>query len=348
MYDQAAQSARHAREKMTPETLCAWLRYNFPGLLKDGVVFDPDMRIPKGSEIEKQLGHLHTLRMNQLLKQAAKSHPDTVRLWAKHAGEYYIINTKYTGTAEFDPKAGGIRVNLKKIGLDGKRNRAYETMFHETSHMLDWILGDSRQYGSYGYHTAEFPMLLQNDAVALHKTAKKELIRERPNLLMEVAQYDAYLKRNSRLNRAQLKRLYDEGIIQGDYMQFYGSGHAGVLRTVLSNWRSSIEAEPTDQQILTRMRKKVHEGMLDTDGAVDDMIFAQYDGYRGFVWHPPRDPKNPIETKYFKSGMMRSAEAWAEMLAAQIANPQAWNHIQKWFPQSSKLLDEMIQEAFNG
>ncbi|MBT1166721.1 hypothetical protein [Bifidobacterium simiarum] len=86
--------------------------------------------------------------------------------------------------------------------------------------------------------------------------------------------------------------------------------------------------------------------MAETDAAVDDMIFAQYDGYEGWIWHPPRN-QDPLEEKYFKYGEMRAAEAWAEMLASRIANPQAWTHIQRWFPQSARLLDKMIQEALN-
>ena len=99
MYEQAKTAAKHAGQPTSVKNVLSWMRANFPDLLKDGSSFEPDMRIPKGSEIERQLGALNTLRINQMLKKTP--HKDTAKLWAKHAADYRIKQTSHKGTAYF-------------------------------------------------------------------------------------------------------------------------------------------------------------------------------------------------------------------------------------------------------
>ena len=65
---------------------------------------------------------------------------------------------------------------------------------------------------------------------------------------------------------------------------------------------------------------------------------ATFDAYPGSAGHGP---------PYFggSNGFgLRSSEAWAEMFDSQFANPQAWAAIERYFPESAKLFDEMVKE----
>lgn len=50
--------------------------------------------------------------------------------------------------------------------------------------------------------------------------------------------------------------------------------------------------------------------------------------------------------QYWSQGeQLASMEAFAEITSAQIANKGSWEQIQKYFPETVKVYDEMIKEA---
>ncbi|KAA8831458.1 hypothetical protein EMO89_01615 [Bifidobacterium tissieri] len=346
MYDQAAQSAKHAKEKTSPEAICSWLRYNFPDLLKDGVVFDPDMRIPRGSQFERQLGKLHTLRMNQLLKQAvANGNETTVRLWASHAGEYRIVDASYDGIANFSQGLGGIRVNLDVIGNATSIDPPYQVMFHETSHMLDWILNGRKpkQYSELTFAWAkrgEFGQALWADARTLRDDVEKELKDNWRSQFMEVEEAEVYLKKRHRLKISMIRRMITNvgtGLVEETLR---GSGHTSLLRAGLLLWRTKIEnGEPTPDDVMRALHLKVHGSVSKRVGAdLDDMLQAWFPDYGIYAY------AGHFKEDYWDA-YSRPHEAFAEMMSAQIANHESWAHIEQWFPESAKMYEAMVKEA---
>lgn len=348
MYDSAAESAKHAKEKKTPENICVWLRYNFPGLLKDGVVFDPDMRIPKGSRFEKQLGNPHVFRMNQLLKQAAKNgHENTVRLWSKYAGDYEIIDSDYSDTANFNPAAGGISINRKAIGFQSAIHTPYQVIFHESSHMLDWLLNGKtvEQYSELTFPDStrgEFVQALWADATRLRSDSTKELDDIWRGRLKEINEAETYLSKYHRLPRKTIIKMISESKIKMETDDLEGSGHTSLLRAALLKWRTEVEGQiPTSGDIMMALQSKVHEDVSKRGAAdLDDMIQAWFTDYNDYAY-----AGHFSEGYWDKSS--RPHEAFAEMMSAQIVNPESWEHIQHWFPESAKMFQDMVKEAMN-
>ncbi|TPF96861.1 hypothetical protein EP30_05455 [Bifidobacterium sp. UTCIF-39] len=343
MYAQAKESAKAAGDSTGVKEIASWLRYNFPDLLKDGVVFAPDMRIPRGSEFARQLGSRHTLRMNQLLKQAAKNgHENTVKLWAKYAGDYRIHNPN-CADAYFLQSDGGISINLPSIGNASSISTPYQVMFHESSHMLDWLLNDrsGELYSELTFSWSEpdkFGKALWDDYSNLKKGVERELKDGWRVSFKEIEEAEAYLKKYHRLPSKTISKMIKVGNIKMELKDLIGSGHTSLLRAGLLLWRTEIEKqEPTAADVAKSIRNKVHDAIPKRNAAdLDDMIQAWSPDYHGYAGHWDLD---------YWDKSSRPNEAFAEMMSAQIANPESWKHIQRWFPESAKMFTEMVKEA---
>lgn len=74
-----------------------------------------------------------------------------------------------------------------------------------------------------------------------------------------------------------------------------------------------------------------------TDRNVEDMLQAALgDGYPRSVGHG---------NGYFSLFRHVCGEPWAEIMDAQIANPNAYALIEKYFPKSVTIFNEMVKEA---
>ncbi|WP_093959279.1 VG15 protein [Bifidobacterium vansinderenii] len=158
MYSQAMQSAKDSGDGTGLKVITSWLRYLNPDKLSDGSAFQPDMRIPRGCRLEQQLGASYTKKINELLRDT--THKSAARLWAKYADRFEIKDGQYQGIAEYNPSKGGIYIDIDTAMSGDNVRREGQNLFHESGHMLDWILGRN------GYRSAEpvgggcLPMLL--------------------------------------------------------------------------------------------------------------------------------------------------------------------------------------------
>lgn len=101
IYQQAKNAAKAAGAGSDPNTVLSWMRSESPDMFTDGSEFSPDLRIPRGSRLEQQLGEAYTRRVNRLLNKT--EHKDAARLWAKYAAQYDIKETRLSKGAYFSP-----------------------------------------------------------------------------------------------------------------------------------------------------------------------------------------------------------------------------------------------------
>ncbi len=81
IYQQAKNAAKAAGDGSDPNTVLSWMRSESPDMFTDGSEFAPDLRIPRGSRLEQQLGEAYTRRVNRLLNKT--EHKDAARLWGQ-------------------------------------------------------------------------------------------------------------------------------------------------------------------------------------------------------------------------------------------------------------------------
>ena len=289
-------------------------------------------------------------QMNKILRAASSRHPDTVRLWARYAAEYRIHEPDYDdgeGGAFFRQADAGISIKLSDIGKQTSISSKYQVMFHESSHMLDWLLNgkNAKQYSELTFPWAkrgEFVQTLWEDAKTLRDGVEKEMKNEWRERFKEIDEAEAYLGKYHRLPLKTIKRMLVAGNIKMGLKDFVGSGHTSVLRAGLLKWRTEIESqEPTPDDVIRTLAHNVHEAVPERGAAdLDDMIQAWFPDYNDYAY-----------AGHFREGYWdnrsRPHEAFAEMMSAQIANPESWEHIQRWFPESAKMFQNMVKEALN-
>ncbi|RYQ08829.1 hypothetical protein PG2093B_1383 [Bifidobacterium pseudolongum subsp. globosum] len=266
-------------------------------------------------------------------------HPDTARLWAKYAKDYLILDKGFGGTTRFSPVRGGIFLDLEKIFTGDDAHRPYQTLFHETAHMLDYLLGKNTYYSTQAKNDGKtFNETLFTDAMNLFNATRKELVQKRRKQLPMVAEMRARLRRSGQLTAQQLTILQNAGIIS-DISNFRGE-KAWQLSSRITAYEDMLVNPPERKEILRAIADKVHEGRKLTDVTdldVDDMLQAALgDDYPYWVGHLGDGYFNPTR---------QCAEAWAEMMSSQIANPDAWSLIERVFPQSATMFNSMVKEV---
>lgn len=190
MYSGARKAAETAGDGNDLSTVLSWMRSEFPADLTDGSRFAPDMRIPRGSKLERQLGEVYTRTINQLLNRT--EHKATARLWAKYAAQYDIKETRLAQGAYFSPTDGGIFLNLDVVMAGDTAHRPGQNLFHESGHMLDWLL-DHGMYSSAPHNGVRFSDVLNQDAQNLYHNTQAMLMSsgkpaDRQHVLWELAQ----------------------------------------------------------------------------------------------------------------------------------------------------------------
>lgn len=190
IYQQAKDAAKAAGAGSDLNTVLSWMRSESPESFTDGSEFSPDLRIPRGSRLEQQLGEAYTRRVNRLLSKT--EHKDAARLWAKYAAQYDIKETRLSKGAYFSPSDGGIYLNLDTVMAGDSAHRPVQNLFHESGHMLDWLL-DRNMYSSGPHHGTMFADTLNKDAQNLYNSTQAMLMADgkpsdRQHVLWELGQ----------------------------------------------------------------------------------------------------------------------------------------------------------------
>lgn len=231
-------------------------------------------KIDLGS-LEADFGKKHSAAIRGYLENA----PETARrLWNTHAGRLRCIDAKYRGkVAHYDPNEDGVRLSITRVSKATEFSAAYQTVFHEFGHQLDYVLnrvmGDGEKYKA-------FSKTYKNGVFG--KTLKKEAN----------AAIDAFAKAHAVTDRATAEKMFSE----------------------------QIKAE------LSLMQR----------GDISDMFEAAMTmSYPFGVGHGH---------SYWRK-IDNGTEGFAEMYSAMINNPESWEQIQRFFPESCKIFLEMLDEG---
>ena len=327
LYESAKRMAADAGESTSSRNVLTWMREQFTHDLTDGSTLDPELRIPRGCDLYKTLGRKHALRVDMMLN--ASKHPDTARLWARYAKDYLILDKNFVGNAYFSTVQGGIFLDLKKIYAGDTAHRPYQNLFHETAHMLDQLLGGAVPYS----YQQMFGSSIRNEGRRLLEQEKARIRSQRVSRLDEI---QSYFNEHGRWRKADLAWMKDNGLLKDLYSNSVeGYGPDANMRRHIERLKNSIEIN--DDEAMWNIAEHIQTTARPTDRNVEDMLQAALgDDYPGLVGHPK---------KYFSDFMHACAEPWAEIMDAQLANPKAYELIERYFPQSVTIFNTMVKEV---
>lgn len=172
-----------------------------------------------------------------------KSNPIILSAFDKYQKKLKIIDSKYSGTAYFSQKKGGIFFNLEEDSQPSNNYRKqFSSYFHETGHNFDFIIGKkiggayaSGTYQSPNFNNATFNDTIIEEGMAFIETyrvlvAKKENKTLISNEDVYKAIYDDYAYEKIADTR-QLSDILD-GITNGEMERLgYSLGASHTIKT---------------------------------------------------------------------------------------------------------------------
>lgn len=294
--------------------------------------------IPMDSDLVKTLSKEDIGAILQKLSESR--HVKTAKVWKKHFGQYRVVESTNTGTAEFAPAKNGISIDLDNLEHTNDGHAPYQTFFHETGHMLDWVKGNGRRYHSQIYRDAngnDLAALIREDGQEAFEQARKKAW---PAVQQKLESLYKGVARHGYAEIRHLRQLADLGIIdRQDIITYAGNRRYGSL--VLNIIDDALFEEYVDAKMTMKiLADEIHGQGKGTDFDVDDILEYAL----GDEWFPYSWMKHPIG--YFKY-LPVEAEAFAEMLSAQLANENAWTLFQRYFPRSVRMYEDIIRRLAN-
>lgn len=280
--------------------------------------------IPPGSALAKAIGDDNRKVLDRYL--ASTPHKNTAELWLRHVDAYQITGVgPGDHPAYYRPSTRTIHVDMGRATRGDHVQAPGEVILHETGHAIDHILGGDT------YLTAaqpEFREALNRDAETLYKARRQKLMEAHHARLKSIG---------LRARAGQRIELRD-----ADWLR-----DRGVLKTWTVNRQAIAEAiKRFDPARLAVDRYEVCRAIAEDVRAlpsrawlVEDLLEAAYGktyvasyGHGHGYW----------------AGDAQPAEAFADMIEAQLANPDAWAAIAARFPTAAKAFDRIVKEALNG
>ena len=271
--------------------------------------------IPPSSAMAKAIGDDNRKVLDRYL--ASTPHKNTAELWLRHVDAYQITGVgPGDHPAYYRPSTRTIHVDMGRATRGDHVQAPGEVILHETGHAIDHILGGDT------YLTAaqpEFREALNRDAETLYKARRQKLMEAH------------HARAGQRIELRDADWLRDRG----------------VLKTWTVNRQAIAEAiKRFDPARLAVDRYEVCRAIAEDVRAlpsrawlVEDLLEAAYGktyvasyGHGHGYWVGDAQP----------------AEAFADMIEAQLANPDAWAAIAARFPTAAKVFDRIVKEALNG
>lgn len=280
--------------------------------------------IPPDSALAKAIGDDNRKVLDRYL--ASTPHKNTAGLWLRHVDAYQITGVgPGDHPAYYRPSTRTIHVDMGRATRGDHVQAPGEVILHETGHAIDHILGGDT------YLTAaqpEFREALNRDAETLYRARRQKLMEAHHARLKSIG---------LRARAGQRIELRD-----ADWLR-----DRGVLKTWTVNRQAIAEAiKRFDPARLAVDRYEVCRAIAEDVRAlpsrawlVEDLLEAAYGktyvasyGHGHGYW----------------AGDAQPAEAFADMMEAQLANPDAWAAIAARFPTAAKVFDRIVKEALNG
>lgn len=279
-----------------------------------------DGLVSLGSNVERDLfpkgkqGKIDKENVIQFLKDA----PENARkLWNHYSEEFNVLDNKDRG-CYFSPSRNGVRIPKTRIHDGQGYQKDYQVVFHEFGHNLDNLL--NRDFGDKNFRKNTFSNYYKNGIFP--KTLKEESEKAIDNFGKE------YFK--TPIGQT-LKESIDEDVQK---------------RIESSLKRKLINPDEVDEmrEHLTKSesRKRLESAFCE-DMKKNHSLIARTD--ISDMFEPHMTTSYPFGVGhghgYWLNGNI-STEGFAEMYSAMINNPESWELIGKYFPESQKIFLEMI------
>lgn len=267
------------------------------------------------SEIYKKLGEEHYNALHDILNEA----PEKQKVvWQKLENDL----TVKSATSKVHPCCHGVQGIEMDVARDAKGtsySKPYQTTFHEFGHNIDYIA--NKKFGN-GLSIQPFSFTYQDNKFG--KTIEKE-INDRVDALA------AKMKADFKVHADDFEWLHENGYISDwnyDFFKKYGSWVGGKPKFSKSMVYSAIEKEV---KAMTMVENADLSDIL--EGATKGKIQCGF-GHGKSYW-------SQAEHKL-------STEAFAEMFDSSVANPVQLEAIKKYFPESYKVFEEILDAILKG
>lgn len=244
--------------------------------------------------------------MSFIDKSISSAPKDVAAVWEAFANDkIHIVEQEYSGTANFDPNAGGMSVNVKKI-FDDVTEVKGSTLFHESFHNIDWLSEEGEgNYFSVKYKDGLFGKTLRSEVNDFFKVSAQKL-----DAIYKNSPQNFYEQYHPALKPATAKKVKD-----------------GLVGSITPSIAASIVKWQMKQQNYLHTREIsdiVH-------GATKGKIHFGAGHFKPGYWES-------------NGGENLAIEAFANIAEAAIVNKEAYNLISKIVPKSLAVFHEMMNE----
>jgi hypothetical protein len=266
-----------------------------------------DLEGIKLGELEDAYGKKHSAAITKELEDA----PQEIRaVWNYCADDFHAIDPKYRGSkAYYSASADGVKLNISSAAKGSDYQTPYQVVFHEYGHNADYILnrefgnGDTTKAFSETYKDGVFGKTLKEEAnKAIEEFAKSQVDRETVE-----SKVDSLIKRG----------LLDV------------SERDGYIDNLLD---SPTITDQTKKDFCTYIKEEL---TLMQRSDISDMFEPVMPGSCAY-------PFGVGHGSSYWNNRDNGKEGFAEMYSAAVNNPESLEQIQKYFPESYKIFQEMI------
>lgn len=258
------------------------------------------------SEFAKTIGRTHYDKVRDIVETTA--HTKAAQVWAKYEDKIEIKPpNRRVGRAY--QSSGTVYLDIADVATANSYQTAYEALFHETGHLLDFGEGVGwKQYFAQTHKNGEFLKAVKADFKKLVNAKKVQLQTE---LEAKIAAYD-------------IEWLYDHDYIS--YTDYRRGKLPASAKVKVAHAYSALEDE-----------------LRNAYSAIERANFSDvFSGYTSGKY----DLGYGHSQKYWKDlgDFARSTEAFAEFFSAAIANPQSYELLKTNLPTAEKIFNELLDE----
>lgn len=247
-----------------------------------------------------------------------RSDENVRQVYLGYESMFKLLDGNWQKTAQYDPAANGVRLNLAKVfATNGDRPQG-TTWFHEFGHMVDSLSGDV----SETYKDGVFAKTIQSEANAYIDARNKQL---RAGFKRAVAEKDTdWLVANGYMSSWKAEYIRENPDMEKTALAALKHTKTYAYRAVADEIRSMNDAQKAD--------------LSDLFGGATVRKCEDGWGHEKTYWRPKLSQKG-YELKPL------AHEGFAEFFSAYTANPESLEMLRKYLPESTKIFEEMIEEV---
>ena len=247
-----------------------------------------------------------------------RSDENVRQVYLGYESMFKLLDGNWQKTAQYDPAANGVRLNLAKVfATNGDRPQG-TTWFHEFGHMVDSLSGDV----SETYKDGVFAKTIQSEANAYIDARNKQL---RAGFKRAVAEKDTdWLVANGYMSSWKAEYIRENPDMEKTALAALKHTKTYAYRAVADEIRSMNDAQKAD--------------LSDLFGGATVCKCEDGWGHEKTYWRPKLSQKG-YELKPL------AHEGFAEFFSAYTANPESLEMLLKYLPESTKIFEEMIEEV---